>query len=56
MSKARFTQADVTRAVQGAVKAGLSLSGMEIAPDGTIRLLATDAKPPQGDDRKPQEW
>lgn len=56
MSKARFTQADISRAVAGAKKAGLDLTGMEIAPDGTIRLLATDPKPAQGDEREPQQW
>jgi predicted phage tail protein len=56
MSKARFTQADVSRAVAGAVKAGLAVSGVEITSDGTIRLLAPKSKPDQADERKPKEW
>ena len=56
MTKTRFTEADVSRAVSGAVKAGLPVASVEITRDGTIRLLATNPKPEQGDDRKPLEW
>lgn len=56
MSKARFTQADVNRAVAGASKAGMTISGVEITKDGTIRLLAPNLKPDQADERKPKEW
>ncbi|WP_277970460.1 hypothetical protein [Sphingomonas echinoides] len=33
---AAFKQADVTRALRGAVAAGLKPSGYRVAPDGTI--------------------
>lgn len=56
MVKSRFTQADVSRAVAGAVKAGMTVSGVEITSDGTIRLIAPHAKPDQADERKPKEW
>lgn len=56
MTAGRFTRADIERAVAGAKKAGLTLAGVEIAPDGTIRLLAPIEKPEQGDTRKPLEW
>jgi hypothetical protein len=36
---ARFTQADLTRAVKAAEKAGLCVAGYEIKPDGTIAVL-----------------
>lgn len=47
----RFTQADLTRAIQGVKKAGLPVSGAKIEPDGSITILtalgipANDANP-----------
>ena len=35
---ARFTKADVDRALQGARSAGFEPTGYSIAPDGTIRV------------------
>lgn len=40
---ARFTPADIKRAIQGAQRAGLTVGGVEIAPDGRIVVL-TDRK------------
>lgn len=37
-AKARFTNQDVTRAIKGALAAGLVVRSVEIAPDGTIKL------------------
>lgn len=36
---AAFRQADVVRAVKAARAAQMPVSGIEIAPDGTIRIL-----------------
>jgi len=41
---ARFTQADVTRAVKGAASAGLRVGRIEITPEGKIVLEADDAQ------------
>ena len=40
-ARARFTQADVTRAYRGAVKAGMSVQRIEICPaTGRIVIIA----------------
>lgn len=44
---ARFTQADVQRAIR-AVKASGETMAVEIRPDGTIRLV------PVGDEKRPE--
>lgn len=56
MSASRFTEADLRRAVQGAMKGGIAVSCVEIAADGTIRILVGNQKTDQVDTRKPQEW
>jgi hypothetical protein len=38
---ARFTSADISRAVRAAEKCGLSVAGYEIEPNGTIRILTS---------------
>jgi hypothetical protein len=48
---ARFTSADLTRAVKAAERAGLSVCGYEIEPDGTIRVL-TGLPTPANDRRR----
>ena len=40
---ARFSQRDIARAIKGAVLAGLRVSAVEVAWDGTIRLVLTEA-------------
>jgi hypothetical protein len=42
MPKVAFKQSDVVRAIRAAQVAGLTVSGVEIAPDGTIRVLTGD--------------
>lgn len=37
---AKFKQADVTRAVRAAVKAGIEVRSVEIAADGKISIVA----------------
>ena len=44
---ARFTQADITRAIRAFEKAGLCVARARIAPDGTIEVIA--GEPEQGD-------
>lgn len=56
MTAAAPTEAQVRRAVKGALSAGFAVGAVEIAPDGTIRILP-DARPPATKDaRKPEEW
>lgn len=42
---ATFKQTDVTRAVKAVQAAGLEVSGVETAPDGTIRVLTSKCAP-----------
>jgi hypothetical protein len=44
---ARFHQATIKRAVHAAQKAGLRVQGIEVAPDGTIRVLTGEDAPPE---------
>lgn len=45
MKAARFSQADLTRAVKAAEKLGYRVAGWEIKPDGTIRVEFGDVEP-----------
>lgn len=49
--RAAFRQADLNRALAAASRCGLTVSGYEIAPDGTIRILtaAGGSTPPSAD-------
>lgn len=51
-----FTQAAVTRAVRGAVAAGLEPSRVEIAPDGRIILTLTKLSPAAESDAAVENW
>lgn len=42
---ATFKQADVLRAVKAVQAAGLEVSGVEAAPDGTIRVITAKCSP-----------
>jgi hypothetical protein len=44
---ARFTQADITRALRAAEKAGLCIGRVRIAPDGSIELVAAEPEEAQ---------
>ncbi len=39
-----FRQSDVERAVKAARAAGLSIGKVEVAPDGTIRVIMADQR------------
>ena len=52
MSRAAFRKADLERAVQAALKAGLAVAAVEIRPDGTIRVI-TDLTAVKGADLNP---
>lgn len=39
-----FRQADVERTVKAARAAGLPIGGLEVAPDGTIRIITAEAR------------
>lgn len=50
---ARFTQAELIRALRASEKAGLAVGSVDILPDGAIRITARDA----GDQRTAlQKW
>ncbi len=51
---ARFTEADVQRAVKGAQKAKLPISAVRIQPDGTILIVSgpPESVPPSA----PNPW
>jgi hypothetical protein len=58
---ARFTQADVTRAVKGAEGAGFRVGRVEISPDGRIIVFPTGQPADDVDDdlrkfRERAEW
>jgi hypothetical protein len=44
--RASFTQAQITRAVRGAIKGGLSVSGVKVDADGSIIVLSGPEAPP----------
>ena len=58
MPAARFTKAEITRAVEAAKACDLTVSGVEIAPDGTIKICcAVDASPETRQDKgTPIQW
>ena len=50
---ARFTKADVTRALRGAMEAGLKPSGYRIDQAGGIFVTFADAPPPKAANGNP---
>lgn len=47
MTQLTFKRSDLERAIKSAQGLGLPVSGFEIAPDGTIRVLTSAATAPQ---------
>lgn len=56
MTATRFTEAQIRRAVKGAIAGGLDIGEVKIETDGTIRILPAAEKKPQSDPRKPESW
>lgn len=52
----RQTEAQIRRAVAGALAAGLPIGEVIIGKDGSIRILPKAEEPPTPDVRKPQAW
>lgn len=50
MPKASFTEAQVRRAVKGAIDAGMRVGAVEVTCDGLIRILPALAQAKQRDD------
>lgn len=46
MAQSAFTEADVRRAVKGAMIAGLTVGAVEVRKDGTIRILPAGSEAP----------
>lgn len=55
MPAAKPSQAQITRAVKGAMQGGFPVGAVEVCPDGTIRILPAAQKPAQ-DAPGPKEW
>ena len=54
-----ITKAQIIRNVQALTEAGLTIAGVDLQPDGTVRILtgAVDTRTePAKDDRKPEPW
>jgi hypothetical protein len=45
-----FRQQDVTRAIKATKAAGVDIAKIEIAKDGTIRIITVEARPAAQDD------
>jgi hypothetical protein len=50
------TEAQVRRAVKGALDAGFAIGAVEIKKDGTILILPDNEEKTQDDTRKPKDW
>lgn len=53
---APFTQADVKRAVKAVQAAGVPVGGVEIKPDGTIRVLSHAGNPSDNPESALANW
>lgn len=56
MAATTFTEAQVRRAVKGAIAAGIRIGEVQVDPNGTIRILPATSEKPQADDREPKPW
>jgi hypothetical protein len=51
-----FTEATVRRAIAAARKAGLEVSAVSVARDGTVTVLGIASSPPSGENRANSKW
>jgi len=57
MPRARVTKAEISRAIEAVQACGLPVGGVEIAPDGTIRVIGSVDKTPEPVQRdQPKGW
>jgi hypothetical protein len=58
MPKANVTKAAIQRAIEATKSCGLSISGVEVEADGTIRVITTlvDKIKIPDDPRRPKQW
>ena len=55
MSRTRFTEADVKRAVKGVIDGGGMVASVEIRPDGSILVKAATRPAPLNDQEETSE-
>jgi len=57
MPKARVTKAEISRTIEAVKSCGLPVGGVEVAPDGTIRVMGLMDKTPEPvQPDQPKEW
>jgi hypothetical protein len=57
MGKQRFTKSEITRAVEAARACDLTVSAVEIGPDGTIKICCPiDSPQLKRKDQEPKQW
>lgn len=57
MGKARFTKAEITRAVEAAKACGLVVAGVRVGPDGSIEITCpVDSKSETPQRREPKRY
>lgn len=55
-ARAKITQAEITRALKAAMGEGVAIGEIILRPDGSVSILPTATKPPQGKGPEPEAW
>ncbi len=55
MSKARFTEADIRRAIRGVITGGATIATLEIWPDGRISVTVQEDNSPTRPQKDPED-